>query len=240
MLVFDTLPSTNTYIKENIGNLEDKSIVIADKQIAGKGRLGNSWLCDDENGMLAMSLLIKNPLQPHRLTVVAAVAVSRAIEKLTGQQAYIKWTNDIICENKKICGILCESAIKGDSLFYVICGIGINISQPQSFFDNNNLPNGASLKSLYGKSYAKIQLAELVVENIISAMNESFENILACYKEKCCTLGKYVKFIRNNKEVTAYAKDINSDGMLICEADGNEFTVSAGEVRVRSVSGDYI
>ena len=88
--------------------------------------------------MLPVSMLIKAPDNAHDLTVICAVAVCHAIERLSGIKAGIKWTNDIICSERKVCGILCESTLKSscDGAIYnnVICGMGLNVNQDADFF----------------------------------------------------------------------------------------------------------
>ena len=209
LICFETLDSTNTYIKSNIASLEDRTVVIADKQSDGRGRHGNSWLAD--SGTLTFSVLFKNPENPLNITLISAVAVCRAIEKIYGATAQIKWTNDVICEHNKVCGILCESTLKGSSSAYVICGIGINVNQGEDFFKDRNLPHAASLNSLCRMNIEKFAVAENVVENLLNLYCDDFSVVLDEYRKRCLTLGKMFKILSENKEITACAKDIDDD-----------------------------
>ena len=103
------------------------SLVAADRQTAGRGRLGRSFASAD--GGLYMSVVIKSDLPAGVLTTLCAVAVRRAIQELTGKTADIKWVNDLQIDGKKICGILCEGVWQGDRPLGVIAGIGLNICQ---------------------------------------------------------------------------------------------------------------
>ncbi len=242
LLTFDTLPSTNTYIKEHADELPDRTVVIADLQSNGKGRIGNTWLAT--RGMLPLSILIKAPQNGHDLTVVCAVAVCRAVERLCGIKAGIKWTNDIICSERKVCGILCESSVKcsSDGAIYnnVVCGMGLNVNQDKDFFEKSGLPNAASLYMLTGKKYDKMIAAEYIIAELIQLTDTDFSEVIKEYSERCVTLGKAVKLVQNNTETTAFAKAIAPDGCLICENENGEFTVNSGLVRVRGVGGEYI
>lgn len=243
LISFSSLPSTNTYVKQHLDMLDDFAIVTADVQTSGRGRLGNSWVSDA--GALSMSVLIKNADNPQNMTVISAVAVCLTLKEQLGISAFIKWTNDIICENYKICGILCESTIKCSSQGiasqpYMICGIGLNVNQSSDFFMENNLPNGASLYSLYDKSYEKNKVAIAIAEKLLALTEMDFSAVLKHYKSLCITTGKWVRFIRNGEEITAYAKDIDEKGYLICENEEGEFTVSSGVIRVRGINGEYV
>lgn len=243
LLYFDTLPSTNTYIKEHLDELCDKTVVIADMQSSGRGRLGNTWLATRD--MLPVSVLLKNPESALHITLICAIAVCRAAERLCGLPMQIKWTNDIICQNRKVCGILCESMIKcsaGGSAKpgYVICGMGLNVNQPASFFEQAGLENAASLFSLTDKKYEKMLAAEYIVSELFSLCELGFDKILSEYQTRCLTIGKQVKLVQNNTETIAFAKAISADGSLICENENGTFAVNAGQVRVRGVNGEYV
>ncbi len=242
LIIFDTIPSTNTYIKEHADELPDRTVVIADMQSRGKGRIGNTWLATRD--MLPISILIKSPQHGHDLTVICAVAVCRAVERLSGIKAGIKWTNDIICSERKVCGILCESSVKcsSDGAIYnnVVCGMGLNVNQSNDFFESNGLVNAASLYTLTGSKYDKMLAADYIVSELETLIDADFSAVIKEYSDRCVTLGKTVKLVQNNKETTAYAKAIAPDGCLICENENGEFTVNSGLVRVRGIGGEYV
>ncbi len=240
---FPSLLSTNTYVKQHIDELQDFTVVTADVQTGGRGRLGNKWIADI--GALSMSVLLKNSDNPQNITIISAVAVCLVLQEQFGVSAFIKWTNDIICEKSKICGILCESSIKCSSdgktaQPYIICGIGLNVNQNKDFFVSGGLPNGSSLYSLYGKKYDKNAIMVAITKKISELMKDDFSEVLFLYKKLCITTGKWVKFIRNGEEITAFAKDIDENGCLICQNDDGEFVVNSGVVRVRGLNGEYV
>ncbi len=241
-LHFDELNSTNTYLKENADSFNETVIATCNLQTGGKGRRGNTWIAN--TGMLPLSVLFKDDLSGTDLTIISAVAVCRGIEELTGIKAGIKWTNDIICNEKKVCGILCESVIKcSDGINkqpYIVCGMGVNCNQDEEFFINAQLPNATSLYCINKKSVDKMLLAEKICLQLFSLKETDFAKVLTEYKERCLTLGKMIKFVLNNEEISARAVDLDEKGCLICESEGRTLTINSGLVRVRGTNGEYV
>ena len=126
LLYFDTLPSTNLYLKENYQTLEHLTSIVAKHQTAGRGRLGRNW-CDSDD--LLMSILLKNDLNPSSLdslSLVICATIYNVLSKYT-TGLEIKWPNDILYKGKKICGILLERVIS-NRVECLIIGFGININ----------------------------------------------------------------------------------------------------------------
>lgn len=152
------------------------TVVTADCQSAGRGRRGRFWESPKEGGLF-MTLLLRPQIEPNvasMLTLVAAMAVTRAIRKLTELPVQIKWPNDIVLNGKKICGILTEMSTETDHIHYVVVGIGINV-------ENENFPEeirqtATSLFLESGKRTNRTELLEVVLEE--------FEN---CYDVFCQT-----------------------------------------------------
>lgn len=225
--------STNDWLRERCDALSDGTCVTAERQTLGRGRRGHSW--DTAAGMLAMSVLLKDP--PDFMTLAARVglAVCDAIEEL-GIKAGIKWSNDIIIENRKVCGILCESVKKGECL-NVICGIGVNISQSDDYFKDMGLPNAVSLKTVTNTEIPKKALCEKILEKVIIRSRQTFGECYEEYKARILNLGREVKLIRGNEEQLARAVDIAENGCLICENENGRFEVNSGEVSIRGKDG---
>ncbi len=240
VLLFDELPSTNTYMRQNVGELSDGDAVIAQLQTAGRGRQGNVWQAD--SGMLALSVLYSRLADPVFMTIISAVAVCRTFESLCELKFGIKWTNDIICNKNKVCGILCESVIKGSDTNgrFVICGMGLNLEQSADFFQSTGLYHAASVYSLCQKKPDKLTAAESVLKNCDELLSLDRSTVIDEYRSRCITLGKEVSFLLNGENIRAFAKSIDMNGALVCENENGEFTVNAGEVRVRTADGEYI
>lgn len=234
VIELDEVTSTNDYIKRRCGELPDGSVVCARIQTAGRGRHGHGWAADE--GMLPLSILLKDPPERENLTARAGLAVCDAVESLCAVNAMIKWPNDIIVNSRKICGILCESTIvKGQ--VNVIVGIGVNVSQSAEFFENAGLPHAASLLMLTGNAPARKTLAEEIAGRVTTRAAMPFSECYEEYARRLINIGKQVKLIFADGERIAKAVGVSGNGYLICRADGREFEVSAGEVSVRGMDG---
>lgn len=238
MIFLDTVDSTNTYLKERRDLLSDGAAVTARLQTAGRGRLGRAWLADD--GMLPLSVLLKNPENPSTVTLCAGVSVCEALENAFPTiTAEIKWPNDIIVSRRKVCGILCESVCIGEKID-VICGIGVNLTQTAEFFAERGLPHGASLKMLTGEETDRKALAEDIADRVTALCRCGFSRIYEQYRKRCITLGKQVRLINSGSERTAFAEDIAENGFLVCtDENGQRLCVNSGEVSVRGLM-DYV
>ncbi|MDR0804647.1 MAG: biotin--[acetyl-CoA-carboxylase] ligase [Oscillospiraceae bacterium] len=233
LLTFDTLPSTNDYIREHILEFADNTAVFADKQTNGKGRVGKKW--ESPNGQLCFSMLVKNG-DPIGITHLFAVIVCEVLRKFCSKkvQVGIKWCNDIVIDidgnYKKICGILCEK-IGTD----IIVGIGINLNVADSYFAEHGLPNAGSLHLETDKSVIR----DLVIAEY-EYHNKPFVDVLSRYKTLCVNVGKPVKVIYPTRIVYGNAVDITDKGELYCaDENGGYFTVNSGEVSVRGIT-DYV
>ena len=235
-IFLDEVDSTNNYIKAHCNELPDKTAVTAKRQLAGKGRLGHSWEGSEE--MLPLSILLKNPDEPENLPARVGLAVCEALENaVCGEfHAGLKWPNDIILDNHKVCGILCESARYGACL-NVICGIGINISQSEDYFRQAGLPNGGSILSLTGVKIDRNELFEKVAERVIFRCAMPFRECFDEYRKRVLNIGREVRLIRNGSEKIAFAEDVSEQGFLICHDENGIFEVNSGEVSVRGKEG---
>lgn len=230
----DEIGSTNTFLKENGADFPDGTVVTAKRQTNGRGRMGNIWTSDTD--MLSMSLLLKSLDNPINVTLMSAIAVCQAIENLYSIKASIKWTNDIIADNHKVCGILCESRINCAKQ-EVICGIGVNVNAHEEFFKTRNLPYASSLHMLSGKEITVKTVGDEILNKLEPLLQMDFTELKNEYKSRCITLGRTIRAIINSKEVTAKAIDIDDDGKLICENADGVFAINAGEVSVRGLYG---
>lgn len=228
--------STNSYLRAHCSELPDGCAVTAELQTAGRGRRGHNWAADC--GMLPLSILLKDPPECETLTARAGLSVCAAIEKMYADppKIAIKWPNDIIIENRKVCGILCESVCFGDSL-NVICGIGVNISQSEDFFRAENLPNAASLLTLTGAAPDRGELFAGIVSEVRARAAVPFSECFEEYRSRLLNLGNKVKIIGSEGERIAIAEDIAPNGFLICRDENGVFEVGSGEVSVRGING---
>ena len=128
ILTFDTLDSTNSYFKRNGKYLDHFTVVQANHQEKGKGRLGRSW--QDQGNSLLFSILLKEKIEPERVPLLSLLAGASVVLTLEhyGLTPLVKWPNDTLVSEKKISGILTEAVSEGENIFYIV-GIGINLNQ---------------------------------------------------------------------------------------------------------------
>jgi len=225
--------STNAYAKEHFEEFGPVGAVYTTNQTAGRGRLGRSWV-NAEGRALYYTAVIREPLaQPATLPLLASLAVRDQLAQRYGVDCQIKWPNDLLLNGKKIVGILCESVSYGYQMQGrgIVCGIGINLAQPQSYFDAANLPNGTSLE-LQG---AKVDLAadpqwlaEALTDfgfdrPLYTFAREGFAPFRDEYKAACVNLGRHVTFdLPGGGTGSGTAIDVDADGQLIVRTDSGE------------------
>lgn len=236
LIFLEETDSTNNYLRQHLGELSDGAAVTAERQTAGRGRRGHAWA--DSDGMLPMSVLLIDPLDRETLTARVGLAVCDAIGKMYASppDIGIKWPNDIIASDHKVCGILCESVCLGDRV-YVICGIGINISQSEDYFLSAGLLHAGSLKMLTGFAPDKRSLFESVAATVKNRSAKLFSECYDEFKSRLVNIGRKVKIIGTDGERIAIAEDVAPNGFLICRDENGVFEVGSGEVSVRGENG---
>lgn len=239
---FDELDSTNTYLKEHALELAHGTVVIARRQTQGRGRLGRVWRQNESGKNLALSVLLHGADTEKMAAVPLAtgVAVATALKKLCGINLGLKWSNDVLFEDRKLCGILCESRITADKAFAVL-GIGVNLSGVRKDFELLDLVYATSLELATGKSFDFFEAAAAICNELEPVLDDFGENGFASirerYKEYCVTLGKEVRVVCAGTERHGKALDIGADGSLICDISGETVSVNAGEASVRGIYG---
>ena len=238
VIVYESLNSTNTALKElAIKGEKEGTVLIALTQTKGKGRLGRSFV--SESGGLYMSVLLRPDLPPENslfITVAAAVAVSKAIEKVCGKKTAIKWVNDIYMNGKKVSGILTEGGVNPTSgrLDYAVLGIGVNIKTPKDGFKAEIREiAGAIFENDVKEDFLPILSAEIV--NIFTKYYKRLEEkeYMPFYKENSILKDKKVSFFKDNALHTARVVGIDDNAHLILEQDGRLIELYAGEVSVK-------
>lgn len=233
--------STNSYLKEHGSILPHGATVIADRQTAGKGRLGRSW-SDGAGGCLPLSILFKDlprdklPLLP----LVTGLAVKRGAESLSGRDCAIKWSNDVLLGDRKICGILCESRLNSGNSF-AVAGMGLNLNQTEEEFQAANLEYAASLFLVTGKKTEKYRAAAVLLNEIEPLYEKFLQNgfsaLLEEYKACCVNLGRWVRISVHGEVREGEAVDILPNGSLLCRIGTELVELNAGETSVRGLYG---
>lgn len=244
VLYFDTIDSTNTKAQE----LAEKgypsgTLVVADQQVSGKGRRGRGWVSPSGTGIF-MTLMIKPDIKPNNasmLTLVAALAVAKAIKDVTGEDAKIKWPNDIVINGKKICGILTEMSAQFDYINHIVIGIGINVHN-ESFPEEISSMASSLMIEAGGKKFRR---AEIIAQTMlhfeeyyeIFLQTEDLSALVGEYDELLVNMNKAVKVLDPKEPFEGKAMGITKHGELIVETWESRKLVSSGEVSVRGIYG---
>ncbi len=246
---YESVDSTNERIKARARDDAGQGLVIsADEQTAGKGRVGRKWETPSKD-TVATSILLKPYEIPVEsvatITIVAAMAVRAALEKCCGLKAEIKWPNDLVIDGKKICGILTEMEMRDGKVWFVTCGIGVNVHNKSFPEEIAFKATSVDLELAKNNSTCKIHRSE-----IIKAIWESFKeyynvfirtgdltNLRDEYQAHLANSGKRVRIEAQENSYEATALGINNKGELIIEVDGKEEIIRTGEVSVRGIYG---
>lgn len=243
---FDVIDSTNTYLKRAaLEGAEDGMVVLAAQQTAGRGRMTRSFESPKGKG-LYLSVLLRPQLQPEQLlpvTALAGVAVCDAVERICGVRPGLKWPNDPVLGNRKLCGILTELVTDASGGPCVVLGIGINLSQTVSDFSPEVAELAISLLLALGREVSCAALAAAVIEELdrlyAALLAGDLAAYLAAYRRDCVNLGKAIQLIHpDGSREQAEALDVDDAfGLVVRGADGQIRTVRSGEVSVRGLYG---
>lgn len=228
LIMLESVGSTNDFAREIASGSESWTVVIAEIQTAGRGRLGREWL--SPTGGIWMSIILKPrvpPSEAFRYTMAASVAVCRSLRDLYGLNARIKWPNDVLVNGRKICGILTEISAELDIINYIVIGIGINANMSAS-----SLPeewNATTISAELGMEISRVELIIRVLEEM-RALLESGE-LYQEWVRLSDTINRRVR-VRGFGEVIGLAESLEPDGALILRRDDGKL--------VRILAGDCI
>ena len=234
---FDTIDSTNNCARALAGCwAEEGTLVFAERQTAGKGRLGRSWLANPYEN-LTFSLVLRPTLPPEALNLLplyAAVAVAEAIEHETGLSVECKWPNDLLIGGKKSAGILLEGSLKEEGLDYVVLGIGVNVNQ--TLFPDDIARGATSLKMEAGREIDRVLLLREILKTLetryTAIMKKGFHNLLPLWLSRTTMLNKEISVTQNGTVISGIVKGLSPEGALILDAGGTEKTLFAGDVTI--------
>ena len=241
LYVFDEVKSTNTVAKFLAMNgAENGTVVISEKQTDAKGRSGKAWA--SPIGGIWLSLIVKPNVDYSKLpmiTIGTGVAVAKAIERTGITSAEIKWPNDIIIHDKKVCGILTEAVTTFNTIDSVIIGVGIDANIDIEDFPEELQDGTTTLADELGRKEDENVLIRLFLEEfekIAETFNEgNYESILKDWRKRSYSVGKIVE-VREpfNKNFDAYVVGIGREGALIVEKiDGTLEKVISGECIIK-------
>lgn len=242
---FSTIDSTNDQLKQMARQgAPHGTVLIAESQTNGHGRLGRSFQSSPDVGIY-MSVLLRPACLPGELmhlTCAAAVAMCNAIEQSAGFHPGIKWTNDLVFGKKKLGGILTELGFgKSGTIDYAIVGIGINCCHRQEDFSPEIQEIAASLSMITGHNIDRTKVAAAMMDALYRMDYDLLQKkaeILKQYRQNCITIGQEISLVRGEEVRHGTAIGVDDEGALIIRfPDGIVQTVNSGEVSVRGMYG---
>ena len=243
IILLDSVESTNTLAKEMAKNgAPHGTVVVADRQTAGRGRLGRSFQSPAGMGIY-MSVILRYGCKPEELmhlTCACGVSICDALAQIAGIRPGIKWINDLVVDGKKLAGILTELVITGRETCAIV-GIGLNVCQNPMDFDPEIRAKATSLWQILDQKVAR----EAVFGEILQKIYQMDQHLLTGkaaimerYRKDCITLGKQISVVRGEEIRHGQALSVTDDGALLVRFDdGSEETVNSGEVSIRGMYG---
>ncbi|MBQ1856096.1 MAG: biotin--[Anaerovibrio sp.] len=239
IVAFEDIASTNTEAKRLAAQgSPDGTIVVAESQNTGKGRLDRSFFCP--KGGIWFSVILKPDFLPQeapKCTLMAAVAIAEAMEKV-GLRAGIKWPNDILYQGRKLVGILTEMSAEIDRINYVVIGMGINaIIDPKIFPED--IKDKAGSMSMFLGDFDRVAFFQEVLRQLevhyLDVRRRGFAGVLESWRRLSVTLGESINVLGINETFAGEAVDIDEDGALLVKPEGSEEIrkVYAGDVSIR-------
>jgi len=230
---FKALSSTNDKAKEFAKKNKNNLVIISERQERGRGRFGRKW--SSGVGGLYMTVVLKEKdLDLTRyLTFIAAISVAKSVRKLSNLNAEVKWPNDVLVNDKKICGILTETVSGKNN--YALIGIGVNINQKK--FSKNITNKATSLKIETNKSYNIKNISKKIIKEFNKLYNnyknKNYKKIISIWKKYSHTLGKKIKVKTLSSVYIGKAVDVDYNCNLILKLnDGKIKKIVEGDIFV--------
>lgn len=235
VIAYPSLSSTNDIAKrEARKGAREGTVILAEEQTAGRGRLKRAWL--SPKGSIALSIILHpTPAQLPSLIMVASLAVAHCIEEVSGLETQIKWPNDVLINGKKVCGILIESDVRGSAVDYAVIGIGINVNLKPADFPEI-AATATSLAQELGREISRREMIRCLLveaENLYLALPED-DSVFREWRDRLVTLGKEVELISGKTSYQGVAESVANDGsLLLRQPDGSLIKIVAGDVSLR-------
>lgn len=217
------------------------TVVFSERQEIGRGRRGREWFAAPGEALL-FSLLLRPPIPPGQGTLIpllAATAVYRALRRLGVEDVGIKWPNDVLIGNRKLCGILCEMSVTLEGIEFAILGMGLNVSTPEDRFPEDLRETACSLRSATGSSWDRKQVWVAVLEELEPLIQDLWsghvESVLQGWREGAVTPGQHIQVTcADGSTVKGEALGVTGEGALrLLKEDGTEQVFHSGEVTLR-------
>ena len=217
--------------------LAEGTVLIAEEQVAGRGRLNRVWVSPRGKG-LWFSVYLCPELPPEKtflITFMGAVAVAETVNAEFGIHSTIKWPNDVLIQGRKYCGVLTEARVIEKKLQFAILGIGMNLNQTEQEITESYGPIATSLRIVLHRPLDMQRLFEAMLLQLDgyyeSLLQGEYDRILEKWREYATFLGTEVTIISDDEPHTGVAKDIDENGGIIIQLkDGTERTFYSGDL----------
>jgi BirA family biotin operon repressor/biotin-[acetyl-CoA-carboxylase] ligase len=237
LFTFETIDSTNTCAKVLASCWAvEGTVIIAEEQTEGKGRLGRSWFASPGQN-LTFSLVLR-PTGPaedlNLIPLYVGVAVADAIRNLTGLPAKCKWPNDIMINERKTAGVLIEGSLKDSSVEFVIVGIGVNVNQRE--FPGGLSETATSLALASGSDVDRAELFREIMRSLETHYDklkkEGVRSIIPLWTDRTTMIGRKISVSQNGVLLEGVAQGVNEQGALVLANNGSSYALMAGDVTI--------
>jgi len=239
--VFQETTSTND-VADKLGRdgVKEGVVVFAESQTKGRGRLGRNWLSSQGKG-LWFSVLLRPPLTPQaatQLTIASATALARALKSAASIRCEIKWPNDILVKDRKLCGILTEMSAELDKINYLVLGIGVNVNFAANDFPAELRPIATSLAIESGRKFKRAEVAATILRELDRDYHRlkcgDFQAVADEWEENCATLGRNVEIASGSRVIHGRAESLDPEGALLVRTQhGHLERIIGGDVTLR-------
>lgn len=246
-----TVGSTNDVAKQlGVSGAPEATLVVADEQTAGRGRLGRAWY-SPSGSAIAMSLLLRPKFLPalaYRLTLLTGLVAVQAVEQATGLCVGLKWPNDVVIEQEaggkkqdrailKLGGILTETSMSSQNIEFAVVGLGLNVNADLS--TRPDLPEATSLMMQLGHEVDRLEILRALVERFAAryAILDRDERLRADWSARLTTLGRQIIARRGDESIAGLAEGVDESGMLLIHTDdGTLVRVDVADVILRDTN----
>ncbi len=236
ILRYGQVQSTNDLARDAAENGEREGLVIsAQEQLAGRGRMGRQWIVP-RGTSLQFSILLRPPLAPQhatRLMPMAGLAIANTLERELNLQPTLKWPNDVLLNGKKVAGILTESSMQGDTLAYVILGIGLNVNYTMRAYPEL-APFATTLQDVLGHPFELARLEDALLHELDALYVRVLEgeSLLGEYRARLKMLGQPIRVRQHDTIIEGIVEDVDEDGALILKQGDARVKLFAGDVTI--------
>ena len=227
IIKLDAISSTNDCLKEKYDKnaCVDGDLIWANEQTMGRGQKSNKWLSEPGKNLTFSFFKVLKSLKANDQFIIncsVSTAIINALKKIHVPNLKLKWPNDILSDNKKICGVLIENYIKGDAIVGSIIGVGLNINQTNF----NNIKGASSVLNQTGKEFDLEFILNLLLNSFMESFkfckSESKECLIRKYEKLLFAKNRLSKFEVNNQTFNATIMGINLDGKLVLQNEKKE------------------